>query len=161
MRACRSWPDWPGGSELLRPQSGELNLKSRLCMHGVTSEQPSPARPASPVVARSSRAWRPPAAVSAPRSPSKSRSATPVSAAASISCCERTGRQCVELIDFKTSENRPPSEIHINQLRLYAAASERLGLEPVKLAIHDRSGRRPPACLWKRPPRARCLRGTT
>ena len=47
------------------------------------------------------------------------------------------GDRRVELIDFKTSENRPPSEIHINQLRLYAAASERLGLEPVKLAIHD------------------------
>ena len=47
------------------------------------------------------------------------------------------GDHRVELIDFKTSENRPPSEIHINQLRLYAAAAERLGLEPVSFAIHD------------------------
>jgi DNA helicase-2/ATP-dependent DNA helicase PcrA len=43
----------------------------------------------------------------------------------------------VELIDFKTSSNRPPSEIHQNQLRMYAAAAERLGLVPVALAIHD------------------------
>jgi DNA helicase-2/ATP-dependent DNA helicase PcrA len=43
----------------------------------------------------------------------------------------------VELIDFKTSSNRPPSETHENQLRMYAAAVERLGLEPVRLAIHD------------------------
>jgi DNA helicase-2/ATP-dependent DNA helicase PcrA len=47
------------------------------------------------------------------------------------------GARQVELIDFKTSENRPPSEIHQNQLRLYAAAAERLGLEPVRLSIHD------------------------
>jgi DNA helicase-2/ATP-dependent DNA helicase PcrA len=47
------------------------------------------------------------------------------------------GRDRVELIDFKTSENRPPSEMHVNQLRLYAAAAERLGFEPVKLGIHD------------------------
>ena len=33
--------------------------------------------------------------------------------------------------------NRPPSEIRINQPRLYAVASEQLGLEPVKLAVHD------------------------
>ncbi len=43
----------------------------------------------------------------------------------------------VELIDFKTSANRPPSDLHVNQLRLYAAAAERQGLRPVKLAIHD------------------------
>lgn len=43
----------------------------------------------------------------------------------------------VELIDFKTSSNRPPSQIHMNQLRVYAAAAERLGWEPVKLTIHD------------------------
>ncbi len=43
----------------------------------------------------------------------------------------------VELVDFKTSENRPPSEFHQNQLRLYAAAAEKLGLEPVRLSIHD------------------------
>lgn len=43
----------------------------------------------------------------------------------------------VELIDFKTSANRPPSDIHVNQIRLYAAALERLGFEPVRLAIHD------------------------
>lgn len=43
----------------------------------------------------------------------------------------------VELIDFKTSETRPPSEFHANQLRLYATAAERLGLNPVSLSIHD------------------------
>ncbi|MGH9106767.1 MAG: RecB family exonuclease [Acidimicrobiales bacterium] len=46
------------------------------------------------------------------------------------------GRQ-VELVDFKTSSNRPPAEVHQNQMRLYAAAAERLGLEPVALWIHD------------------------
>ncbi|HEX5437835.1 MAG TPA: ATP-dependent DNA helicase [Gemmatimonadaceae bacterium] len=43
----------------------------------------------------------------------------------------------VELVDFKTSANRPPSALHENQLRLYAAAAERQGLVPVSLAIHD------------------------
>jgi DNA helicase-2/ATP-dependent DNA helicase PcrA len=43
----------------------------------------------------------------------------------------------VELVDFKTSANRPPSEVHANQLRVYAAAMERLGFEPVRLWIHD------------------------
>jgi DNA helicase II / ATP-dependent DNA helicase PcrA len=43
----------------------------------------------------------------------------------------------VELIDFKTSSNRPPKRVHVNQLRMYAAAAERLGLKPVRLAIHD------------------------
>ena len=43
----------------------------------------------------------------------------------------------VELIDFKTSANRPPSDVHVNQLRLYAAAAERLGMEPISLAVHD------------------------
>jgi DNA helicase-2/ATP-dependent DNA helicase PcrA len=43
----------------------------------------------------------------------------------------------VELIDFKTSENRPPSEVHQNQLRLYAEAAQRLGWQPVALSIHD------------------------
>jgi DNA helicase-2/ATP-dependent DNA helicase PcrA len=43
----------------------------------------------------------------------------------------------VELIDFKTSANRPPSEAHKNQLRLYALAAERMGFEPVTLAIQD------------------------
>jgi ATP-dependent DNA helicase UvrD/PcrA len=47
------------------------------------------------------------------------------------------GADAVELIDFKTSANRPPSDIHMNQMRLYAAAVERLGFRPVKLAIHD------------------------
>lgn len=46
-------------------------------------------------------------------------------------------RVSVELIDFKTSANRPPSEIHVNQLRLYAEALARLGYEPVRMAIHD------------------------
>ncbi|HWP63705.1 MAG TPA: ATP-dependent DNA helicase [Candidatus Binatia bacterium] len=43
----------------------------------------------------------------------------------------------VELVDFKTAANRPPSEIHQNQLRIYALAAERLGFEPVRLWIHD------------------------
>jgi DNA helicase-2/ATP-dependent DNA helicase PcrA len=43
----------------------------------------------------------------------------------------------VELIDFKTSANRPPSEQHTNQLRLYAEAIRALGMNPVRLAIHD------------------------
>ncbi len=43
----------------------------------------------------------------------------------------------VELVDFKTSSNRPPSQIHQNQLRMYAVAAERMGLEPVRLFIHD------------------------
>lgn len=46
-------------------------------------------------------------------------------------------RSAVELIDFKTSANRPPSDLHLNQLRLYAAAAEQQGLRPVRLAIHD------------------------
>lgn len=46
----------------------------------------------------------------------------------------------VELIDFKTFANHPPSEIHANQLRLYAEALERLGYEPVRMAIHDLDG---------------------
>ncbi|BAS28063.1 ATP-dependent helicase [Limnochorda pilosa] len=43
----------------------------------------------------------------------------------------------VELVDFKTSENRPPSEAHQNQLRLYGLACRRLGYDPVGLFIHD------------------------
>ncbi len=43
----------------------------------------------------------------------------------------------VELIDLKTSENRPPSETHKNQLRLYALTAERMGYEPVGLYIDD------------------------
>jgi DNA helicase-2/ATP-dependent DNA helicase PcrA len=43
----------------------------------------------------------------------------------------------VVLVDFKTAENRPPSESHQNQLRLYAKACERLGYRPVELLIHD------------------------
>ena len=35
------------------------------------------------------------------------------------------------------ASRRPPSEIHINQLRPCAAASGWLGLKPAKLAIHD------------------------
>jgi len=69
------------------------------------------------------------------------------------------GDRRVELINSKTSENRPPSEIRINQLRLYAAASERPGLEPVKLAIHDlETDERPPARVRKRRPQARRIR---
>lgn len=38
---------------------------------------------------------------------------------------------------FKTTSNRPPEEMHVNQVRLYAAAAEAMGFEPVRLAIHD------------------------
>lgn len=50
----------------------------------------------------------------------------------------------VELIDFKTSVNRPPAQVHENQLRIYAAAAERVGYRPRRIAIHDleREGRR-------------------
>lgn len=47
------------------------------------------------------------------------------------------GSKAVELVDFKTSENKPPDQLHQDQLRLYAIAAERMGLEPVRLAIHD------------------------
>jgi DNA helicase-2/ATP-dependent DNA helicase PcrA len=47
------------------------------------------------------------------------------------------GDNDVVLLDFKTAANRPPSEMHENQLRLYAEACRRLGLRPVQLAIHD------------------------
>lgn len=40
-------------------------------------------------------------------------------------------------MDLKTTENRPPSEVHKNQLRLYALTAERLGYEPVALYIDD------------------------
>jgi DNA helicase-2/ATP-dependent DNA helicase PcrA len=50
---------------------------------------------------------------------------------------EGSSRNEIELIDFKTSSNRPPSEMHKNQLRLYAAAAERMGYEPVAMGIHD------------------------
>jgi len=43
----------------------------------------------------------------------------------------------VEIVDFKTSANRPPAEIYQDQLRLYAAAMARSGYEPVRLTIHD------------------------
>ncbi|MCL6647889.1 MAG: ATP-dependent helicase [Chloroflexi bacterium] len=43
----------------------------------------------------------------------------------------------VVLVDFKTSENRPPLEAHQNQLRLYALACRRLGYKPAALYIHD------------------------
>jgi len=47
------------------------------------------------------------------------------------------GSREVELIDFKTAVNRPPSEHHKNQLRVYAAAMRTLGYRPVRLWIHD------------------------
>ncbi|MQA85101.1 MAG: AAA family ATPase [Streptosporangiales bacterium] len=50
--------------------------------------------------------------------------------------CE-SGEREVALVDFKTSENRPPPVVHQNQLRLYAKAASRMGFEPVRLAIHD------------------------
>lgn len=50
----------------------------------------------------------------------------------------------VESIDFKTSVNRPPQHVHENQLRIYAAAAERIGCRPRRIAIHDleRDGKR-------------------
>jgi DNA helicase-2/ATP-dependent DNA helicase PcrA len=60
---------------------------------------------------------------------------------------EGGGENDVELIDFKTSADRMPSQHHKNQLRLYAEAARVLGLNPVRLAIHDldkeREGRIP------------------
>ncbi len=50
---------------------------------------------------------------------------------------EGGGPNKVELVDFKTSSNRPPDRIHQNQLRLYAAAAEQLGYQPAGLYIHD------------------------
>lgn len=53
----------------------------------------------------------------------------------------------VEFVDFKTAANRPLSQQHQNQLRLYAEAARALGMNPVRLAIHDldadRGGRMP------------------
>ena len=43
----------------------------------------------------------------------------------------------VEIIDIKTAENRPPLPQHQSQLRLYAQAARTLGLNPVRLVIHD------------------------
>ncbi len=43
----------------------------------------------------------------------------------------------MELIDIKTAANRPPGEHHESQLRLYAEAARLLGLNPVRLVIHD------------------------
>ncbi|MCR4403018.1 MAG: PD-(D/E)XK nuclease family protein [Firmicutes bacterium] len=43
----------------------------------------------------------------------------------------------VEIVDIKTSESRPPLAQHRNQLRLFAEAARTLGLNPVRLAIHD------------------------
>jgi DNA helicase II / ATP-dependent DNA helicase PcrA len=45
--------------------------------------------------------------------------------------------QRVEIVDFKTTANRPAPQMHRNQLRLYAAAMAKVGYEPVRLAIHD------------------------
>jgi DNA helicase-2/ATP-dependent DNA helicase PcrA len=50
---------------------------------------------------------------------------------------EGGGEKDVELLDFKTAANRPPSDHHKNQLRLYGQAARVLGLNPVRLAIHD------------------------
>jgi DNA helicase-2/ATP-dependent DNA helicase PcrA len=43
----------------------------------------------------------------------------------------------VVLVDFKTTEDRPPPPTHENQLRLYAEACRALGRNPVALEIHD------------------------
>lgn len=50
---------------------------------------------------------------------------------------EEGGPHDVELVDFKTAAERPPSAQHQNQLRLYAEAVRVLGMNPVKLVIHD------------------------
>jgi len=50
---------------------------------------------------------------------------------------EGGGPQDVELVDFKTTAERPPSPQHQNQLRLYAEAVRVLGMNPVRLVIHD------------------------
>jgi DNA helicase-2/ATP-dependent DNA helicase PcrA len=50
---------------------------------------------------------------------------------------EDGGPHDVELVDFKTAAERPPSAHHENQLRLYAEAVRVLGMNPVKLVIHD------------------------
>jgi DNA helicase-2/ATP-dependent DNA helicase PcrA len=50
---------------------------------------------------------------------------------------EGGGDRDVELIDFKTAGDRPSSEHHENQLRLYSEAARVLGLNPVRLAIHN------------------------
>lgn len=43
----------------------------------------------------------------------------------------------VEIIDVKSSENRPPLMQHKNQLRLYGEAARIMGMNPVRLTIHD------------------------
>lgn len=50
---------------------------------------------------------------------------------------EEGGTLDVELVDFKTAAERPPSVQHQNQLRLYAEAVRALGMNPVRLIIHD------------------------
>ena len=50
---------------------------------------------------------------------------------------EGGGAADVELVDFKTAANRPPAEHHQGQLRLYAHAARLLGMNPVRLVIHD------------------------
>ncbi|MGE5483887.1 MAG: ATP-dependent DNA helicase [Ignavibacteriales bacterium] len=44
---------------------------------------------------------------------------------------------CVEVVDVKTAENRPPLLQHRNQLRLYAAAMRATGMKPVGMFIYD------------------------
>jgi len=50
---------------------------------------------------------------------------------------EGSGSPGIELVDFKTAANRPPSRQHQNQLRMYAEAVRALGMNPIRLAIHD------------------------
>jgi DNA helicase-2/ATP-dependent DNA helicase PcrA len=45
--------------------------------------------------------------------------------------------QDIELVDFKTAANRPPNKLHQNQLRMYAEAARALGMNPIRLLIHD------------------------
>jgi len=43
----------------------------------------------------------------------------------------------VDAVECETTSNRLPKEIHVNELCLYTAAAEAMGLEPVRLAIYD------------------------
>ncbi|HHY35478.1 MAG TPA: UvrD-helicase domain-containing protein [Firmicutes bacterium] len=55
----------------------------------------------------------------------------------SPSTCGESRTTPVEVVDLKTSENRPPLPQHKNQLRLYGKALSLLGREAVRLTIHD------------------------
>ncbi len=50
---------------------------------------------------------------------------------------ENGGEKEVALMDFKTTEDRPPDPVHQHQLRLYTEACRALGYRPTSLKIHD------------------------